>query len=243
MHILQPCQDGWLSLLEQKRKISPGRCRSATLPVPHCDVTWGRGRSFQRPNLAHVIWHYLKWHFHIQLPFHLFSLLLSLPIITLTVSVCVCVHAHKHTCLIMSLLSHHCLMGFNSWCLEQMRAPVRASWCAWGHKDSASSIHPQSICPLLICLDASWICLFILVHNGHRCSLLFIKWFYCYSVKRHLQCLFFCWLPLQLFPLTQAAKIWQICKRNHTRLEWVILSLIETKASSPFGILKRSKRL
>lgn len=159
------------------------------------------------------------------------------------ICVCVCVHAHKHTCLIMSLLSHHCLMGFNSWCLEQMRAPVRASWCAWGHKDSASSIHPQSICPLLICLDASWICLFILVHNGHRCSLLFIKWFYCYSVKRHLQCLFFCWLQLQLFPLTQAAKIWQICKRNHTRLEWVILSLIETKASSPFGILKRSKRL
>ncbi len=51
-------------------------------PVPHCDVTWGRGHWFQTPNSTRVVWHYPKWYFHIHLPFHFGSPLLSLPIIT-----------------------------------------------------------------------------------------------------------------------------------------------------------------
>lgn len=61
---------------------------------------------------------------------------------------CALSQAHTYSlcsCLIMSLLSHHCLMGFNSWCLEQMLAPVRASWCAWGHKDCLSYLSAKHL--------------------------------------------------------------------------------------------------
>ncbi len=66
------------------------------------------------------------------------------------VRVCVCALSQAHTyslcsCLIMSLLSHHGLMGFNSWCLEQMLAPVRASLCAWGHKDCLSYLSAKHL--------------------------------------------------------------------------------------------------
>lgn len=139
MHILQPCQDGWLSLLEQKRKISPGRCRSATPPfliVMSHGGGAGHFRGPTRPVSSDITSNAISSFTYLFIYFLFCS---HYPLLA-WLYLCVRVHARKHTCLIMSLLSHHCLMGFNSWCLEQMRAPVRASWCAWGHKDSASSI-------------------------------------------------------------------------------------------------------
>lgn len=134
MHILQPCQDGWLSLLEQKRKISPGRCRSAPpfLIVMSPGGGAGHFRDPTRPMSSDITPNDTST-FTLFISF-IFTFALTSHYYPDCICVCACSQAHTYSlcsCLIMPLLSLHCLMGFNSWCLEQMRAFVRASWCAF----------------------------------------------------------------------------------------------------------------